>query len=72
MHGENGFGIRNMEGKMLLEFCDEKNCVLQTMFPLRACLVCTKGRVSSGEYSNLGTQGKDFQKLMFSKKEKEF
>ena len=24
MHGENSFGIRNMEGKMLLEFCDEK------------------------------------------------
>ena len=31
-----------------------------------------KGRVSSGGYSNLGTRGKDCQKLMFSKKEKEF
>ena len=31
-----------------------------------------KGRVSNGGYSNLGTRGKDFQKLMFSKKEKEF
>ena len=31
-----------------------------------------KGRVSSGGYLNLGTRGKDFQKLMFSKKEKEF
>ena len=31
-----------------------------------------KGRVSSGRYSNLETRGKDFQKLMFSKKEKEF
>ena len=27
-----------------------------------------KGRVSSGGYSNSGTRGKDFQKLMFSKK----
>ena len=27
-----------------------------------------KGRVSSGGYSNLVTRGKDFQKLMFSKK----
>ena len=31
-----------------------------------------KAHVSSGGYSNLGTRGKDFQKLMFSKKEKEF
>ena len=35
-------------------------------------LLSVKGRVSSGGYSNLGTRGKDFQKLMFSKKEKEF
>ena len=31
-----------------------------------------KGRVSSGGYSNLGTRVKDFQKLMSSKKEKQF
>ena len=31
-----------------------------------------KGRVSTGGYSNLGTRGMDFQKLMFRKKEKEF
>ena len=27
--------------------------------------------MDSGGYSNLGAQGKDFQKLIFSKKEKE-
>ena len=27
--------------------------------------------ISSGGYSNSGARGKDFQKLMFSKKEKE-
>ena len=31
-----------------------------------------EGCVSSGEYLNLGARGKGFQKLMFSKKEKEF
>ena len=31
-----------------------------------------KVRVSSGGYSNLGTQGKDLPKSMLSKKEKEF
>ena len=31
MHGGNSFGIRNIEGRMLLEFCDEKElCVANT------------------------------------------
>ena len=30
VHGRNGIGERNVEGKMLLEFCDEKGCVCQT------------------------------------------
>ena len=33
VHGGNGIGERNMEGKMLLEFCDEKElCVANTWF----------------------------------------
>ena len=27
VHGGRGRGIRNMEGRMLLEFCAEKNCL---------------------------------------------
>ena len=30
VHGGNGIGERNVEGKMLLEFCDERSCVWQT------------------------------------------
>ena len=30
MHGGNGIGERNVEGKMLLEFCDEKELCVQT------------------------------------------
>ena len=33
MHGGNGIGERNMEGKLLLEFCDEKElCLAYTWF----------------------------------------
>ena len=33
VHGGNGIGERNVEGKMLLEFCDEKElCVANTWF----------------------------------------
>ena len=33
MHGKNGFEIRSMEGKMLLEFCDKKElCVANIWF----------------------------------------
>ena len=33
MHGGNGIGERNVKGKMLLEFCDEKEfCVANTWF----------------------------------------
>ena len=33
MHGGNGIGDRTVEGKMLLEFCDEKElCVANTWF----------------------------------------
>lgn len=33
VHGGNGFGERNLEGRMLLEFCDEKElCVANTWF----------------------------------------
>ena len=33
VHGGNGIGKRNVEGKMLLEFCDEKElCVANTWF----------------------------------------
>ena len=45
---------------------------LVTNVPSKSLLnVCgLKGRVSSGGSSNFGTRGKNFQKLMFSKKEK--
>ncbi len=38
VHGGNGFEERNVEGRMLLEFCDEKElCVANTSFtPLYA------------------------------------
>ena len=33
IHGGYGFGVRNVEGRMLLEFCDEKDlCVANTWF----------------------------------------
>ena len=33
MHGKNGTGKKNVKGKMLLEFCDEKElCVANTWF----------------------------------------
>ena len=33
VHGGSGFGIRNMQGKMLLKFCEEKQlCVANTWF----------------------------------------
>ena len=36
VHGGNGIGERNVEGKMLLEFCDEKElCVANTWFRKR-------------------------------------
>ena len=36
VHGGNGFGERNLEGRRLLEFCDEKElCVANTWFKKR-------------------------------------
>ena len=36
MHGGNGFGERNLEGRILLKFCDEKGlCVANTWFKKR-------------------------------------
>uniref|UniRef100_A0A0L8H466 Endonuclease/exonuclease/phosphatase domain-containing protein n=1 Tax=Octopus bimaculoides TaxID=37653 RepID=A0A0L8H466_OCTBM len=33
VHGGNGIGERNVEGRMLLEFCDEKQlCMVNTWF----------------------------------------
>uniref|UniRef100_A0A0L8HKL2 Endonuclease/exonuclease/phosphatase domain-containing protein n=1 Tax=Octopus bimaculoides TaxID=37653 RepID=A0A0L8HKL2_OCTBM len=32
VHGGNRIGERNMEGRMLLEFCDEELCVVNTWF----------------------------------------
>ena len=37
VHGGNGFGERNLEGRRLLEFCDKKElCVANTWFKKRA------------------------------------
>ena len=39
VHGGNGIGERNVEGKMLLEFCDEKElCVANTWFKKEATI----------------------------------
>ena len=47
-------------------------CLIDVSFKSLLSVHGMKGRVSSGGYSNLGTQAKDSQKLMFSIKEKEF
>ena len=40
VHGENGVGKRNVEGRRLLEFCDEKElCVANTFFFLFAIFI---------------------------------
>ena len=49
VHGGNGIGERNVEGKMLLEFCDEKElCVANTWFKKEEKRKMTYSAVGNG------------------------
>ena len=64
VHGGNGIGERNVEGKMLLEFCDEKElCVANTWF--------RKGEKRKVTYS-AGENGTDIDFVLVGKENRKY
>ena len=65
VHGGNGIGERNVEGKLLLEFCDEKElCVANTWFRKRKKRKVTYSTGENGTETDFLLVGKENRKYL--------